>query len=354
MVTIPLKWCHDSTKEKIDEFLGEGTFDEYGKFDPNNLTRIALPWTVKDTTAIFNKLDKEYHVTMDKYTMGTGGGPGDDANFAAWQQRDECHVVRYTTQPSNIYLSLVHTWDKQFGYPFVSLKDPLPNECAIDSIFDISSGVGGDDFDDDIGGDDINYSGITRTPPTSSSDGTMQHSMASTSASTTLSTFNSRRPSRREKGITKALEELSEQRSESNRMTSELMSFIQSQAAPVTSTVVAGGGSNHLQPHDVLEHITKTRKLLSEYCDEIKSQRITKELIRSSNDSTDVKKRKITHLLKDIVDNKKMVATLQQTLKHQRLQLESMTKKGNDNNDEFPNNDDVSIESGMSSIHVDN
>ena len=190
---------------------------------------------------MFNKLDKEYHATMDKYTMGTDGRPGDDANFAAWQQWDECHAVCYTTQLSNIYLSLVHTWDKQFGYPFVSLKDPLPNECAIDSIFDISSGVGGDDFDDDIGGDDINYSGITRTPPTSSSDGTMQHSMASTSASTTLSTFNSRRPSRREKGITKALEELSEQRSESNRMTSELMSFIQSQAAPVTSTVVAGG-----------------------------------------------------------------------------------------------------------------
>ena len=124
--------------------------------------------------------------------------------------------------------------------------------------------------------------------------------------------------------------------------------------APVTSTLVAGGVSNHLQPHDVLEHITKTKKLLSNYCDEIKLQRSIKELIRSSNDSTDDIKHKITHLLKDIVDNKKMVAMLQQTLEHQRLQLESMTKMGNDNNDDFANNDDVSIESGMSSIDVDN
>ena len=101
-VTIPLKWFDNNTREKIDEFLGEGTYEEHGQFNPNNLSRIALPWTVKETTAIFNKLDKEYHATMDKYTMGTGGGPGDDANFAAWQQRDECHVVRYTNQPSSI------------------------------------------------------------------------------------------------------------------------------------------------------------------------------------------------------------------------------------------------------------
>jgi len=100
-VAIPQKWFEDETKDKIDEFMGEGTYNDLGGFNPNNLSRIALPWTVKETTAIFNKLDKEYHATMDKYTMGTGGGPGDDANFAAWQQRDECNVVRYTNQASS-------------------------------------------------------------------------------------------------------------------------------------------------------------------------------------------------------------------------------------------------------------
>ena len=83
------------------------------------------------------------------------------------------------------------------------------------------------------------------------------------------------------------LEELSEQQSESNMMTGDLMRFIQLQVALVNSTVVAGGISSHLQPHDVLKHITKTRKLLSEYCDEIKLQCNQKELILSSNNSTD-------------------------------------------------------------------
>ena len=132
------------------------------------------------------------------------------------------------------------------------------------------------------------------------------------------------------------------------------MRFIQSQAARVNSTVVAGGISSHLQPHDVLKHITKTRKLLSEYCDAIKSQCNQKELIRSSNNSTDDKNYKIAHLLKDIVDNKKMVAMLQQTQKHQHLQLEFMTKKGNDDHDDdVANKDDVSIQSGMSDIDID-
>ena len=36
---------------------------------------------------------------MDNYTKETGGSPGDDASFAAWQQQDEHHVVQYTYQP---------------------------------------------------------------------------------------------------------------------------------------------------------------------------------------------------------------------------------------------------------------
>jgi hypothetical protein len=57
------------------------------------------------------------------------------------------HVVRYSNQPSNIYLSVVHSWDKQFGFPFVSVKDALPTECAIDSSFDFSQ----QDYEEDDG-----------------------------------------------------------------------------------------------------------------------------------------------------------------------------------------------------------
>jgi hypothetical protein len=68
--------------------MGEGTYDEHSQFDLNNST-----WTVSNITVIFTKLDKQYHATMYNYTKGTGGSPGDDASFAAWQQQDEHHVV---------------------------------------------------------------------------------------------------------------------------------------------------------------------------------------------------------------------------------------------------------------------
>ena len=50
------------------------------------------------------------------------------------------------------------------------------------------------------------------------------------------------------------------------------------------------------------------------------------------------------------MNNKKMMSTLQQTMKHQRLQLESMTKRGEDDNDDDINNDVVSSKRGMSEI----
>ena len=78
-------------------------------------------------------MDKEYHMVMDKYTQGTGGGSGLDENYVAWQQRDELHVINYTNQQASlIYLTVVHMWDKMYGFSFVSVKDSLPLEWAID------------------------------------------------------------------------------------------------------------------------------------------------------------------------------------------------------------------------------
>ena len=62
-----------------------------------------------------------------------------------------------------------------------------------------------------------------------------------------------------------------------------------------------------------------------------------------------MKKLKITALLKMIEDNKKMVAALNQMLKHLCLQLESITKRMDkkDEDGDDPQND-ISSESGMS------
>ena len=137
IVTTLAKWFHDTTKESIGNIMGDGTYNENGIFDPND--------PAEDVTDIFAKLDKEYHMFMDKYTPGTGGRSSSDENYVAWQQRNECHVVNYTNQQASlIYLTVVHMWDKMYGFPFVSAKNSLPLECAIDPDFNF-------DMDDEFG-----------------------------------------------------------------------------------------------------------------------------------------------------------------------------------------------------------
>lgn len=57
------------------------------------MERIKLPWAEKEVTAIFTKMEKEYHFAMDEWKMETGGGPGSDEKNGAWQECDESNVV---------------------------------------------------------------------------------------------------------------------------------------------------------------------------------------------------------------------------------------------------------------------
>jgi hypothetical protein len=59
--------------------------------------------------------------------MGTGGGPGVPENFATWETQDESYVLLYTQQDANLYLAVVHIWDKLYGFPFVPRRDPMPD-----------------------------------------------------------------------------------------------------------------------------------------------------------------------------------------------------------------------------------
>jgi hypothetical protein len=114
-----------------------------------------------------------------------------------------------------------------------------------------------------------------------------------------------------------------------------------------------GGSTVNLQPHDVLKHVSKTRRLLAEYKDEIKLQRQQKELILAGGDPTEDKKRKMRNLSKEIIKNKKWVSTLNTTLAHQRLQLESLTKNDDEDNGSEKPDEDVSSESGMRNFSDD-
>ena len=134
-ITLPNRWNSQGCIERINSLMGDDVFSEHGTFNPNNLQHMRMAWMEKEVTSIFTRLEKEYCNAMDKWTCGTGGGSGAAENFVGWDEADETGVVMYTGQggqPSLVYLSCVHMWDREFGYPFVSVRDPLPTDCAID------------------------------------------------------------------------------------------------------------------------------------------------------------------------------------------------------------------------------
>lgn len=136
IVTLPEKWEDPDTARKVDERLGAGVFEEHAQFDPNNESRIAMAWQLKEVQGVFQQAAKEYQSMMDKYMMGKGGGDGGDANFSNWWERDETRTTTYINgQNSNLYLSLMYMWDKSYNFVFVEKRDPLPGHMGIGDIY---------------------------------------------------------------------------------------------------------------------------------------------------------------------------------------------------------------------------
>jgi hypothetical protein len=147
VVNLPDEWNTDENRTSVDEINGEGMFDQFGLFNPNNPARIALLWTQSDVASIFAKVLSEYNAAMEKYTKGTGGGSGSHALFGVWDEaRSEQHkqwkdrpagwLAQYAGQMSMLYLGVVLMWDAQFNYIFHAKKDPMPADCMIDSQHD--------------------------------------------------------------------------------------------------------------------------------------------------------------------------------------------------------------------------
>ena len=299
VVTIPPKWLFQSTKVSINEKLGDGVFESHGNFNPNNPLRMRIAWSVKDVTAIFAKMDREYRFAMDKYTMGTGGGSGSDENFAAWQERDPTNVVTYSSgsQPSLIYLSVVHMWDKQYSFPYVSVKDTMPADCAID---DVNFGGNEDEMGDN------------NTPPSGSV--TVSHSRS----------LSSGRSSRTERGLEKVMAGFTQASEEASAATRQLIDVVRTGMGG-NSGNGNGGSANQFMPHQMTDHIANTEKLITEYEAKIVGKRAARDAIKSGTDTITQKKKKRKQLRKEIAGMKKMMHTLRNTLEHQRNQLESTT-----------------------------
>lgn len=132
IVALPSEWTNANTQLTVDTHKGDGMFDQFGRFDPNNKDRIALAWTEKEVAAIFQAVMSEYNPAMHNWMKGTGGGSGAPEDFSIWEQRDPIRFIDYSNQAARMYLSVVYIWDKKYDFLLVTQKDTVPADAVID------------------------------------------------------------------------------------------------------------------------------------------------------------------------------------------------------------------------------
>jgi hypothetical protein len=297
VVTLPAQWDDPATARKVDERLGAGIFEEHAQFDPNNDSRIKLPWLVKEVQAIFKLVAKEYQVMMDKYMMGTGGGDGDEANFSNWWERDDTRTVTYINgQNSNLYLSLIYMWDKMFNFVFVEKKDPLPAHMGIGDIYD---GDGGS-FDDGNIQSDMSTTTPRGSPVSgkSGNDGDLAELM-------------------------KAMRDVASARSSSNETQKEILKLLTKNDREVTEQAQLDRGA-------MMNGIEQTQRVIKNFeldLDKHKAKKQKLENVGANND-------KIEKLDKEIKSTKNMIKISRAELIRQMEEMGSALKGVDDLSDE--------------------
>lgn len=137
VVAFPPKWFLEQTKQKINTKFDSApgkTWDDFNSlFDPNDPARIALPRTESFLKHIVCTTLSTYNTVMIDYTKNTGGGDGEDAAITIWQEREDADILNYHWKlKNNVYLTVVHMYNKMYDFPLVVVKDSVPAEIQID------------------------------------------------------------------------------------------------------------------------------------------------------------------------------------------------------------------------------
>ena len=287
-IALPDEWNENAAGEKIDENLYVGAFEEYSQMDPNNLERMGWCWTEQEVMAIFVKVKTEYQKMMDKYTQGTGGGSGDDAQFTTWMERDDTCVVTYLdSQYSLLYLSVVKMWDRMFGHVFADVKDPLPDESAVGEHYDGDDYIGNGNEDDD--NDEMT---------------------SSQSRSASKIRANAKSPSV-DKNMEKMLNivgDMSKARKAASDHMSEILSLLKD-----------GKDGDDAVHSGSINDIEQTQRVVRNFQDDLAKQ---KEKKRKLDSNTESGKSKIEKLKKSMKDTKKNIKIANEKLAQQMKQLQ--------------------------------
>jgi hypothetical protein len=294
-VPIPELWDEQDTRKKIIAKVGWSQFETHCQFDPNTESRIKMAWTEKEVQAIFRQVAVDYQKMMDKWMMGTGGGPGAPENFSIWQDRDETETAAYIDQACDIYLSLVYIWDKQYDFVFVTKKDSLPSHMQIGDQYNVDDR--GDDDDDDglidfTNIDDNSSSQVTPRPPS-----------RTTNKSPIPRTNNNEMAT-----LTQAVQDMVAAKRSNDAVTKEILELIKHGSESNNS---ARGNWNDI------EQAQRVIKNFKEDLEEHKSKR--QKILDMGTDKTD---KKITKLDEKIKAARRMIKISEEELARQMKEIE--------------------------------
>ena len=114
---------------------------------------------------------------------------------------------------------------------------------------------------------------------------------------------------------------------EANATSRELITMLRS------SLPSGGGNGESITPHQLTDHISKTEELITNYELKIAKKREAKAIIQNGDGSNEHKQKRTKTIKGEIINMKKMIATLCKTIEHQRSQLENMMAKDGDQGD---------------------
>lgn len=106
--------------------------DSYCDLEPNDHTRIELHREWKFFKNLFFSVLSKYNISMKKWTKGTGGGPGEDENYANWMERNDEKFVNYCGPKDADVLAWIYMLDKKEGFPLNVRNNPPPKDTVME------------------------------------------------------------------------------------------------------------------------------------------------------------------------------------------------------------------------------
>ena len=104
----------------------------YQIFDPNELERVAIPRDGVWIKRQYNDTMKYYREALNKWNMGTGGGPNHPPDYFCVEDRDDKHFQEYD-RTRGALLCWIFMHDKKVGFILDAKNQSLPPDYSVET-----------------------------------------------------------------------------------------------------------------------------------------------------------------------------------------------------------------------------